>query len=173
MAVARLRCSPAVSMEDLRGSELLHSTDEECVCVNEGELFMFVCVCLWLSFARATKCYISGFTCGSFLRNDSLALCKIPCFPIPMFFFFVLFFLFLNVSSSRSRTPQICTFPTCLCLWMRKSWRTCCSPSARWCPRGSCATTAGTAGASASPGRSQSADDTEPPRFLPAEPPLK
>lgn len=63
---------------------------------------MFVCVCLWLSFARVTKCYISGFTCGSFLRNDSLALCKIPCFPIPMFFFLFVF----SVSECEQQQEQ-------------------------------------------------------------------
>lgn len=51
VVVARLRCSPAVSMEDHRGAELLHSTVEVCLC-------MWSCVCAGeLINVCLTKCF--------------------------------------------------------------------------------------------------------------------
>lgn len=54
--------------------------------------------------------------------------------------------------SNRSRTPPTCTSPTCRCLWMSRSWRTCWSPWDTSSPRGYWGMPMGSAEESASPG---------------------
>lgn len=117
---------------------------------------VFICgsVQIYLVHEKLFACIL---TCGSLSGQTSFAKHTIK----PIRYSFSCSSVVLHVSSNRSRTPQICTFPTCLFLWMRKSWITCCSPSARSSPHGSSETTAATAEAWASPGRLQKIDKKE------------